>query len=188
MDTLAQIYGRHVASGRYSDKGSVHSYIEVYEELLAPYRNAKRVLEVGIFAGHSLRMWEEYFLGAEVVGVDLCDTPHGGLADLRPMIAEGTHRIELFDATDAVQVAQHLSGVFDVIVEDASHNIDATFAIYANLRNHLAPSGIYIIEDIADIDHDRPLFEALDPSVRVFDRRSLKKRFDDVLVVIGGGT
>ncbi len=190
MDTLAQLYGRHVRAGACSDKGTVHSYIDVYEELLAPYRESvKCVLEVGVFAGHSLRLWEEYFTVAEVHGVDLCDQPHGGLADLRPMIAEGTHHISLLNAADRDQVEARFSEyVFDVIIDDANHYIHDQIAIYANLKPHLAPGGIYAIEDVADLDRDRELLEKIDPEARVLilDRRHLKNRFDDVLVVIGG--
>lgn len=185
MDTLADLFVRHGG-----DKGSVHSYIDVYAEILAPYRaSAKRVLEVGVFGGHSLRMWEAYFEQAEVWGVDLSDQPHGGMMDLRPMIAEGTHRIRLFDATSREQIEAHFGGmVFDVIVEDASHALAHQLDIYENLSDKLAPGGLYVIEDVADIDRDRPLFEAIDPErqVTILDRRHLKQRFDDVLVLIRG--
>jgi SAM-dependent methyltransferase len=190
METLAQIYSRYNNPdwNKGSDKGNYHSYIEVYEELLAPYRTtALRVLEIGIMGGASLRMWEEYFAGAQVHGADCCDQPHGGLADLRPLIAEGTHHIHLLDATYAPQVEAAFAGMlFDVIIEDASHALEHQLIIYRNFKEHVAPGGIYIIEDIADIDRHRPLFERIDPSkqVRILDRRPLKDRFDDVLVVI----
>ena len=192
MKTLAEIYQKYAGVDARSgcDKGSVHAYIETYASLLAPYRStAKFVLEVGIMGGHSLRMWEEYFDSAVVHGVDLCDQPFDGMADLRPMIAENTHCIHLFDATSQAEVEERFSGVmFDVIIEDASHSIESQLAIYANLRSHLAPDGIYIIEDVEDIDRSRPFFEKIDAMrpVGVFDLRSIKKRFDDVLVVVGG--
>lgn len=191
MKTLAEIYkqfsGVDCLSG--SDKGSVHSYIEVYEEIFAPYRNnARRVLEIGLMGGNSLRMWEEYFFNAEVYGVDLCDRPHDGLADLRPMVAEGTHRIAFLNAADSAQVEERFSGMsFDVIIDDANHYLPDQLAIYSNFKDHLAGDGIYVIEDVADIDRDRQaLLELCVERGRVFDRRSVKKRFDDVLVVFGG--
>jgi spermidine synthase len=192
MKTLAQIYDRFAGHDCIvgSDKGVMHSYLEVYAELFEPYRaTAKRVLEIGLMGGHSLRAWEEYFTNAEVHGCDLNDQPHGGLADLRPMIAEGTHKIALLNAADAKQVEQHYAGMtFDVIVEDANHYLPDQLAMYANFKPHLATDGIYVIEDIADIDHDRAVFESLDSSktVRIYDRRAIKRRFDDVLVVVGG--
>lgn len=188
--SLAEIYQRYagVDCPRGCDKGTVHDYIAVYEKLLAPYRMmAQCVLEIGIMGGHSLLMWEEYFKQAEVYGVDLCDQPHGGLADLRPLLADDTHRISLFNAVDQTQVEAHFAGkLFDVVIDDASHAVNDQLTVYANFKTHLAPGGIYIIEDIEDIDRDRYLFEQIDPSrtVEIFDVRVSKGRFDDVLVVI----
>lgn len=192
MKPLEEIYKQYagVDARVGSDKATVHSYLDTYAELLAPYRTtAARVLEVGIMGGHSLRMWEEFFSSAAVYGVDLCDQPFGGIADLRSMIAEGSHLIRLFDATNVAQVEHHFDGIaFDVIVEDANHDLASQLAIYQNLRQHLASDGIYIIEDIEDIDRDRAAFEAIDSErqVRIIDLRGRKNRFDDVLVVIGG--
>jgi len=191
MESLAQIYSRYQGPVDLGcgDKGTVHSYIEVYEKLLADYRlTAQRVLEIGILTGVSLRMWEEYFFRSEVHGVDLCAQPLNGLADLRPLIAEGTHHISLLDATEHDQVEAHFAGmVFDVIIEDASHAFEHQLAIYANFQPHLAKNGLYVIEDIADLDTARSTFEQIDSSrqIHILDRRNLKGRFDDVLIVIG---
>lgn len=186
MGPLSKIYATQRAARACSDKGTVHSYIEVYEEILSPHREtAKRVLEIGIFKGHSLRMWEAYFIQAEVFGVDICDQPVGGMADLRPMIAEGTHKIFLLDATNAAEIEARFRDLeFDVIIDDASHAISQQLEIYVNLKPHLASGGLYVIEDIDNIDVTRPQLEALDPSVQILDRRKIRNRFDDVLVLI----
>jgi SAM-dependent methyltransferase len=189
MDTLAQIYDRHKAPGLegFGDKGTIHSYIDVYSRLLEPYRrSARNVLEIGILSGMSLLMWEEFFGDASVYGVDLCERPVSGRYDLGPLIRDG-HKIRLFDATDPVQVAsQFPTELFDVVVEDASHVFEHQIAAYNNFRDRLSPGGIYVIEDVADLDKHRGAFEAIDPSRRVdvFDLRSVKGRFDDVLVTI----
>lgn len=184
-NSLAEIYSRYSSDDKFGDKGTVHSYIPVYEKILKPYRQtSKVVLEIGIFNGVSLRMWEEYFDTEEVHGVDISD--QFGLCQ---MIAEGCHKITLMDACNSEAVESCFKGVvFDVIVEDASHSLDDQLQIYKNFRNRMAPDGIYVIEDVADIDNNRHLFENIDPErrVQILDRRSLKKRFDDVLIVIGG--
>lgn len=184
MKTLAEIYAQFPATQPGgADKGSVHSYIPVYEELLQPYRSCANVLEIGILSGQSLLMWEQYFHSAKVYGVDI-----DGKA-LKPMIAEGTHKISIFNACDPAQVAAHFKDTkFDVIIEDASHALSDQLAIYKIFKDYLAPSGIYIVEDVDKIDLVRPQFLALDPEkvTRIIDRRLVKHRFDDVLIVIGG--
>lgn len=186
METLNEICNKHTVNG-WPDKGTVHSYIEVYEEILKPYREtAKNVIEIGLFSGQSLRMWEQYFKG-KVYGIDCSDQPHGGMQDLRPMIAEGTHNIFIMDGTKKADIEKNFKGVkFDVIVDDGSHTIEHQLESYKHFKSHLAKGGIYIIEDVQDIDSNRDLFLNIDPkkNVEILDRRELKNRYDDVMVVI----
>lgn len=192
MKTLKEIYSSYAGDSCLSgcDKGTIHSYMDVYEKIFDTYRNsARRVLEIGLMSGASLRMWEEYFLNPEVEvhGVDLCDRPHDGLADLRPLLAEGTHKISFVDATNLDQVESVFGQMrFDVVIDDASHAISHQLAIYNNFKDRLAPNAIYVIEDVENIDATRMLFEQIDPkkSVEIIDLRQVKGRFDDVLVVI----
>lgn len=184
--TLHELYIKH-KKGDWPDKGSVHSYIDAYAELLEPYRyTAKNILEVGLMSGESLRMWEDYFSG-NVYGMDCDLTPIGGLADLRPMLLEGGHNIFIGDAASNVDAEKFFSGItFDVIIEDAGHELSQQLGIYYNMKRFLSPNGIYIIEDVQDIDNDRAAFEFIDPKrkVEILDRRDLKGRYDDVMIVI----
>lgn len=187
MNTLAQIYEGYQSPASFGDKGTVHSYIPVYEQLLAPYRRPGVVVaEIGILTGMSLRMWEAYFQDGTVYGLDLNDHPLD-MCDLRPMIAEGTHHIVLMDAANPDQLRDNFGGVtFDVVIEDASHSLSQQLDIYRNWKAKMNPGGIYIIEDVEDIVAYRSQFEMIDPEkhVTIFDRRHVKGRFDDVLVVI----
>jgi hypothetical protein len=187
MKTLSDIYASLARQGIKSDKGDVHSYLPVYETLLAPYRPACKLLEIGLFKGDSMRLWEAYFPCGEIHGIDLCDQPLDGMADLRPMIAEGTHNICLMSATHPAEVERYFGGFqFDVIIEDSSHAESEQLGIYHNFRDKLAPGGTYVIEDVQDIDKSRVTFEGIDPErkVEILDRRHIKGRYDDVLVVI----
>jgi hypothetical protein len=55
--------------------------------------------------------------------------------------------------------------------------------LYEELLRPYRRGGLYIIEDIFDLDRTLPFFEALQPGLEVFDRRGVKNRFDDVLLV-----
>ncbi len=186
MDTLAQIYARHSGGTKFNDKGTSHDYISVYESLLAPYREtAKRVVEIGIYDGHSLRMFEEYFCNAEVHGIDCDEQPHGGKADLRPMILSRMHHIHIFDATDGVSVNHKFENFkFDVVIDDAAHSIEQQVKLIEVWLPKLAPGGLYVVEDIQEIDCTRAIFESL--GFKIIDRRKTKNRYDNVLAVFGG--
>jgi spermidine synthase len=191
MRSLAEIYETYTSkdpSGPGTgDKGTVHSYIEVYEELFAPYRHATtNFLEIGVLAGSSMRMWTEYFDTSKVHGIDIDERPLNGMFDLRPMLSEGFD-IKFFDASLQNEVEKHFAGVvFDVIIDDASHAIQHQIENYKNFKSHLSKGGIYVVEDVADIDAHRSMFESMDSTknVKIYDRRHLKNRFDDVLVVL----
>ena len=50
MKTLLEIYNKfYDPKTGWPDRNTTHSYIEVYEEILAPYRKkAKNILEIGL--------------------------------------------------------------------------------------------------------------------------------------------
>lgn len=164
-----------------SDKGSIHSYLPVYEEIFAPYRTkARNILEIGLFNGASLLMWEKYFSGY-VCGVDCSETPHDGMADLRPLINSGEHNIWIFNAEDPAELEKWFKGLkFDVVIEDAGHDIEQQMKIRHNMKLYLAEGSIYVIEDVQSIDTTKYLFF---PEGEVIDRRRVKGRYDDILVI-----
>jgi len=186
MESLETISERNIVNG-WHDKSTIHSYIEPYSKLFAPYREtAKNILEIGLFSGQSLRMWEEYFEG-KVYGIDCSDQPLDGMQDLRPMIAEGTHNIIIMDGTSQTDIEKNFKDVmFDVIIDDGSHQLVHQLESYKHFKSHLNKGGIYIIEDIQNLDEDRAAFENIDSEkkVTILDRRSIKNRYDDVLIII----
>lgn len=195
METLAKIYQKQVDAGRFADRGTVHSYIDYYETLFAPYREtAKRVLEIGVYDGGGLLMLEQYFAKAQVTGIDCSDRPLDKV-DLRPFMAEmiwkkcgereylhAAHDVRLFDATNDWIVALVFGDEqFDMIIDDAAHTLDQQLRLLDIWRPRLAPGGLMITEDIQDLDRDRHHFESY--GCETIDRRSVKGRYDDVLAI-----
>ena len=68
MITLEKAYSNYQMPDRGGDKGTLHSYIDVYAEYISP--RTKSLLEVGVFEGHSLMMWQTYLPKARIVGLD----------------------------------------------------------------------------------------------------------------------
>lgn len=185
---LQEIWNKLNNEGRSSDKGNIHSYIPVYEEILAPYRylTDKNVLEIGIFKGDSLLMWEKYFSG-DVYGIDCDEQPHGGLADLRPMIAEGTHNIAIGDATSEADIDKFYGGMkFSVVFDDGNHLVSSQLKTIELFKNRMDVGGLICIEDIQSLDETRTLFEncGIGKKIEIVDLREKKGRYDDVIVLI----
>jgi hypothetical protein len=174
---LRDIYDRRTTPDGYGDKGTAHSYIEIYEQLLEPMRmTARAVLEIGVGPrALSLRMWDAYFPNALIVGID--PDP------LLEPVPEGVHVIcaDAYTAETARRVAA-LSGGYDLIVDDGSHALGDQLAAIRLYRPLLAPGGLLVIEDVDHLDHVRSAFTDAG-SCEIFDLRPVKNRYDDVLVV-----
>lgn len=190
--TLLEIYNKH-KKGDWPDKNDTHSYVPVYEEIFAPYRiTALNVLEIGLMSGESLRMWQEYFNNdlrsthCNVYGIDCDVKPINGLADLTQAINDGL-KVCIGDAESEKDIKYFFEGIkFDVVIEDATHNILQQVKIYNVLKPYLNEYAIYIIEDVQSIDTTKDFFENIDSEkqITILDRRHIKNRYDDVLVII----
>jgi len=159
-----------VGRGVVTDKGTAHSYIQFYEDLLKPYRDqAIHVLEVGVFEGASLALWRDYFPKARITGVDIVPNPNP---------TPGTDFV-MGDCLDPATFSGLPS--IDIVIDDATHiceNIVATFKVLRPLMN---PGGLYVVEDIQDDDTVEQM-QAL-AQFEVHDRRSILGRPDDRLLV-----
>lgn len=119
------------------------SYLDIYERYLARFREDPiRLLELGVRAGSSLRMWKEYFPAGQIFGVDM--NP-----DCR---AHEEERIEVIiasqdDSAPLLALADRVGG-FDVVIDDASHINSLTVASFAILFPVVEPGGLYVIEDL----------------------------------------
>lgn len=137
-----------------------HSYTYFYEYLFAHCRNSvMRVFECGIGTnyedvasnmsssgtpGASLRMWEEFFPNAEIIGADVDDR-----------VLFQTQRIKTFqlDQTDSLSIEKfkrHIGELkFDLMIDDGLHTFDAAKNLFENIHPLLKDNGIYVIEDIS---------------------------------------
>lgn len=137
--TLAEICERHP-----SDKCAWgHDYIELYDRLFAPLRGkASRILEIGVARGHSLRLWEEYFPAAKILGLDIHPKTEFDSSRVATMVADQGKRGDLQAAL------QRLGRDLDLVIDDGGHRMDQQQISFAVLFPALKPGGLYIIEDV----------------------------------------
>lgn len=135
--------GRHNTYNHQPCHGT-HEYTPIYWDLFHKQRHlVKSVLEVGINKGCSLRMWQEFFPSALIIGLDI---------DKANLINEGRIKSFLADQGDAhalanvLQVAQ--AHPFDVIIDDGSHDMMDQVVSLNALARLLSDIGVYVIEDI----------------------------------------
>lgn len=179
MKTLQEVYESYSMPDCGGDKGTAHSYIDIYAEQI-PAESGKSLLEVGVFEGHSIKMWMEYLPKSLIVGLD---------KDLS-LVKWATLRYQVFkcDVTDAVQVQAVVNDLFDYIIDDGSHVYKDQVAGLHNLWGFLKVGGKYFIEDVASIDDAYRLADEVyrftGCESKVYDLRDVKGRADDILIQV----
>lgn len=127
-----------------TDKSSkFHGYTKIYQNYLAGFRERRFVLiEIGVATGESLRLWEDFFPNATIVGVDNKED--------RKQYETNRIRIEIGDQGDK-EFLQYMSQKYAgalVIIDDGGHQMRQQILSFETLFPSLANGGIYVIEDL----------------------------------------
>lgn len=172
-----------------TDKNTVHSYLPLYEKLLNKKKHtAKNVLEIGIYFGGSIKLWHDYFENANVFGLDI-------LHDNQIWDElNNKERIKLYTSTDAYNLKFFINTFFntnmkfDMILDDGPHTLDSMKTFIKLYSQVLTDDGILIIEDIQSVDWLNQLKNCVPDNlkqfVEIYDLRSNKNRYDDLVLVI----
>jgi hypothetical protein len=129
-----------------ADKGpKYHGYDTMYEHWLADRtvagREIRSLLEIGLMRGQSAKVWCDYFKNAQIYMMD--------------DFSQGDHLEELIE-TDFILIDgdSKISNTWDklpldldVIIDDGSHLPQDQIVTFLLGFNHLAPGGLYFIED-----------------------------------------
>lgn len=125
-----------------------------WNERVAKQRNSAKLHKPGA----SLRMWEEYFPNAKIIG-----------ADIDPNCKVSTERIStgVLDQTNPKSIAAfweefNLVG-FDLMIDDGLHTFEAGKCLFENSIEKLKVGGHYVIEDVvlSDLQSYSKYFENL---------------------------
>lgn len=166
----------------YNAKKESH-FIEAYQKHFAGL-NPKRVLEIGVQGGGSLKIWRDMFPEAEIVGVDI-DPECKKHEDERITVQIGSQ--------SDVKFLESL-GEFDIIIDDGGHTMTQQQVSLKWLMPQLREGGIYVIEDLhtsywiqfKDIEHStieeiKTLIDDLhtyaDQSPRCENKRGLENKY-----------
>jgi cephalosporin hydroxylase len=130
-----------------NDQKLIHKwvhYFPIYERHLAPFRNRTiTVLEIGVFKGGSLQMWQR-FLGpmATIVGIDI--NP-----ECKQHEEPGIH-VRIGDQSDPKFLQSLIDefGTFDIVIDDGSHRMQHLLKSFEFLYPRIAKNGLYIAEDL----------------------------------------
>lgn len=146
------------------DLGYIH---EFYAKFFEPrQQSTTSLLEIGIWNGFSLRLWKDYFVNANVVGIDVN----------RCVDIENIKRIiPLYtDAYSMSFVNSIAPNSFDIIIDDGPHTFESMVFFLLYYLDKVRPGGLLILEDIVNPNWTPMLLKMIPLDVgqiSVFDMR-----------------
>ena len=177
-----------------TDKNTTHSYLHLYNELLTKKRfTAKNVLEVGIgdFGeknGGSIKLWRDYFTNATIYGLDVL--PINRVMD--ELLNDP--RVILYTSSDAYDENFFNKNFLnknikcDFMLDDGPHTLESMMQFIKLYSKIMTDDGILIVEDVKSLDWIEKLKNEvpvhLKQFIKVYDLRSNKNRFDDIVFTI----
>jgi hypothetical protein len=178
VKTLQEVYENYMDKEGWGDKGTLHSYIEIYENYMNK-RNKIDILEIGVQKGHSIRMWQDYFVDSNVYGIDVT---------LNNVIYDGLNNVYVCDGTSEEQVNATFSDKkFDYVVDDGSHLIEHQIKSFDLFWPRIKKGGKYFIEDVNGDEAIKAITEhlkGLGIDHTVVDHRDKKGRYDDIIILV----
>ena len=148
-------YTEQYAKNEYlTDKcGPSHTYgTEIYDDLFEPIQHTVRnYLEIGSQFGGSTLLARDYFTRAIVWTVDISSPNH--------RIKDADRIIHLTANAYQRRVADMFQEDMDIIIDDASHNIEDQQKAIELYLPKLAVGGYFIIEDVEWPDNSFKLFD-----------------------------
>lgn len=119
-----------------------HGYLNVYEQYFQPLKEKEiSLLEIGIWSGASIRIWEKFFTRALIYGIE----KDPAVLDHKFSRA----KIDIVDQSDKIQLENYSKDKnFDIIIDDGSHFPLDQILSFQILFEKLNSGGLYIIEDL----------------------------------------
>jgi SAM-dependent methyltransferase len=140
-----------IANNCRTDKGTTihegHNYTEFYYDYFKKLKDTKEkvyILEIGIYHGGSLKMYNEFFEhNCEIYAIDIN-------LSLNYYEDENVHLYQM-DINNKSKLNEFLEEVkdisFDFILDDASHRFSDQYNSLFSLYHKLKPNGTFILED-----------------------------------------
>jgi hypothetical protein len=135
LNDLGLKYGTDKSSSR-------HGYLDIYEKHFCGMKDKPiKMLEIGIFNGASLKMWEEYFSNAQIYAIDIDPKRMQNYGRVKSFIANQENRESLLDVIGGI-------GFCDIIIDDGGHTMLQQQLTFGCLFPFVKSGGIYCIEDL----------------------------------------
>jgi hypothetical protein len=183
---LLQTLNRHTDGYILTDKGRWHHYLRVYDILLLPFRDKEiNLFEVGFYGGGSCLLWEKYFPKAHIKCVEIDKERMKDYNRTKSVSYNKYFQRTTLDIMDANDLTAEYFDDFipDIAIDDGSHKLFDQVNFIKTVYPVLREGGILFVEDIQDIDKDKPYFDQIGIPYDIADNRRSSGMSDDVLLI-----
>lgn len=128
-------------------RGNVHlagkNYTQTYARFFAELQDQPiTLLEIGIAAGGSTKLWESFFSEATLHAIDISPSCRQFATDRTSVHIGSQTDPEFLNSVTAS------TGPLDVVIDDGGHTMEQHRVSLETLWPHVRPGGLYIIEDL----------------------------------------
>jgi hypothetical protein len=124
-----------------TDKFYHHNYYtRVYENLFRPYKKSCDILEIGVYFGSSIKVWDDFFESGIVHGIDV-EPKSLDYGRIQCFVVDQSNEESLKQFSD-------LGYQYDIIVDDGSHKMKDQQITVQLLFKNLKSGGTFVIEDL----------------------------------------
>lgn len=164
-----------------TDKECVHQYCsKFYDKEFEKYKDKEiKLLEIGVYFGGSLILWDNYFEKGTLLGIDVEER------NIRENVKD-CKKVEV-KICDAYQ-KEFVDGLenFDIIIDDGPHSFESQCKFIELYCNKLNKNGVLIVEDILNLEYTEKFKELVPSSMsyEVLDIRHGVPKADNILFVV----
>jgi len=156
--------------------------------LLSKKETAKNVLEVGICHGGSIKLWSDFFTNANVYGLDIMNSENvWGVIKNKVKIILHTS-CDAYNNDFFIKHFLNKNIKFDFMLDDGPHTLESMKQFIKLYSQIMTDDGILIIEDVQSWDWidilKNEVPEHLKQFIKIYDLRTNKNRYDDVVFTI----
>ena len=176
-----------------------HPYTLFYEGLFKNKKNdAIKIAELGILDGGSLLMWKEYFANAQIYGYEYSNDLIKNFKRTFNNERITLSNVDVTKKDSIVEAFSKLNILYDIIIEDTTHQFEDQIRVIENTYQYLKPGGIFIIEDIFKSYNENDYINRLAPILGEFqdyyfieldhvNRNSTGWNNDKLFILVKGG-
>ena len=148
IDDLFYHYGSDKSDKIKISDSPGHGYSKFYSKYLENLKNKKNnILEIGSFAGASAASFAKYLPGSKIFCFDINVSNFNFVSKDIHVYGINVANVEKTEEVLKKIFKNYNFELFDIIVDDGSHNLSDMLTSFSTFFKHLKKDGVFVIED-----------------------------------------